>query len=559
MYLGIDVGGTYTDGVLISDNNVLEKCKIHTKKDDLLKSVVETLDTLLKNNSKEQLKRVVVSTTLMTNLILENKYEPTGLLYLSGSGININELKLPFVYRITTGNVDFQGRIVEDIDEEDIKVKIKELIEESNIKNLGIISKFSSRNPELEIKTMNLIKKYYPNLNVLSSHSVSGQLNFIRRAMNTGLTLACQKTFNNFIASLKNAFETRKITCPVFILKADGGVVPLKSANEYAVDTILSGPAASSFGAKALLENDSTAVVIDIGGTTTDLSLILNSVPLFASKGVKIKDIYTHVRSLAVNSLPIGGDTSIKIDNGEVALTYTKEGLPACLGGKVATITDCLRILDLTNLGDKDKSLDAIKELANILGISSEEFANRTLKLVTSLIQNGIEEMYLSWQEEPQYRIWQLLDEKNIKPDKLMTIGGPSKPLGDLLAKNMNLKNIYYPLCSVANAIGAALALPNYEEYIRINTEKNELSTSWGSFKEIHVASKISEDEAKSIAVKSFKEYLKEYDLDNEPEIYQYEVFNMVRNWRTQGQIHEIKLGIPPQIIGTVANKEASI
>ncbi|SMB95086.1 Hydantoinase/oxoprolinase N-terminal region [Desulfonispora thiosulfatigenes DSM 11270] len=552
MYIGIDVGGTFTDGVLIENNRVLKDFKVNTNKDNLLESITQTLDKLLDDVNKDNVQRIVVSTTLMTNLILENKYDPTGLLFLAGSSINISELTIPFAYKIASGNIDFQGRILEDIDENEIIRCVKELIKEKYIINLGIISKFSTRNPDLELKAKKIIKEHFPKLNILSSHEVSGQLNFKRRAMNLGLTLASGELFTTFTTSLQEALKLRNLKCPGYILKADGGVVPINSAHKFAVDTIFSGPAASCFGAKALLGEDSTAVVIDIGGTTTDLSLVLDAIPLYASKGAKINNIYTHVRSLAVNSLPIGGDTSIILKGNEVSLSFKKEGIPACLGGNNPTVTDCLRVLNLSDFGDKDKAESSLDKLAKEVNLTSAQLAQKAMDLVVSLIQDGIELMYISWQNEPRYRIWQLLHTNNNRLNNIIALGGPSAPIGKLISRRMRLNNIYYPVCNVANAIGAALALPNYEENIRINTTKKEISTSWGYFSKQNMPQRLSKEDAINLSKQIFREYLSEFNIKESPEIYQYEVFNMIRNMHTSGQIHEIKIGITPQIIGNI-------
>lgn len=556
MYLGIDVGGTYTDGVIIDNHKVLTSCKVPTQKEELLTTILESLDTLLKDTTDNNIQRIVVSTTLMTNLILENKYEPTGLILIPGSGINMKEFKLPFISREIKGSIDFQGRLVENIDRKEVLEQAAQLIEKEKIKNIGVISKFSSRNPELELQTVKIIKEKFPQVQVKAAHEISGHLNFVRRAMNTALFLACNNVFQNFIKALQESLDARGIYCPVFILKADGGVVPIKNAYKYSVDTILSGPAASCFGAKTFLNEEDSAVVVDIGGTTTDLSLILDGVPLYASQGAKIKNIFTHVRALSVTSLPIGGDTGIIKKDDEITLTFKKEGLPACLGGTSPTVTDCLRVLDLTDLGDKEKALKSLSTLNE----EPLKVAREALDYVVNLINQGVDEMFLSWQKEPRYRIWQLLNPSNIKPQYLVALGGPSKSLVNLLSKRMGLTPIYHPFSKIANAIGACLALPNFEESIRINTEKNEISTTWGYFSNKEkLKNKISKKTAIDISQKIFNQYLKNNAIEMEPKIYQYEVFNMVRNWKTTGQIHEIKIGIPPQIMGKLSEEGGEI
>lgn len=556
MQIGIDVGGTFTDGVLIENAQVLRSCKVPTDSQALLKSIVHVLEKLIEEKT-EKISRIVVSTTLMTNLILEKKYLPTGLILIPGPGLNLKEHKFPFSWEIITGGVDFQGRIIKNLNEQEIVKKVQCLVNKG-IQHLGIIGKFSPRNPSLEIQTAEIVNRHFPTLEVKLGHQVTGQLNFIRRAMGTGLYLATYKTFAQFIASLKNALKERDITCPVFILKADGGVIPIDKIMNFTIDTVLSGPAASSFGAKSLLPEKTSAFVMDIGGTTTDFSLILDGNPLLASRGVKISDVYTPVRSLAIHSLPIGGDTGIEIKNNQVTLTFKREGPPACCGGNTPTLTDCMRILNLTDLGDENKARLSFQSLSSKLDLSAEIIAQQALDKAVELITQEINYIFKQWQEEPLYRIWQLLNEKNIKPRNLISIGGPGKPLGELVSKKMNLTHINHPLCQVANAIGAALASPTYEETIRINTEKREISSSWGYFSKNsrQIKGNMSAEEAAGLALQIFKKYLQENGVEAQPEIYHQEVFNMVRGWSTTGQIHEIKLGVPVQVTGLINNKE---
>jgi N-methylhydantoinase A/oxoprolinase/acetone carboxylase beta subunit len=554
MYLGIDVGGTFTDGVLVSENKIIKTCKIPTSNN----SILEAFEKLMDDKPFKRLEKIVISTTLMTNLILERKYDKTGLLLLPGPGISYQDYNFPFQFAIARGSIDFQGRIIEPVDEDEIIENVGQLIRAGCL-NIGIISKFSSRNPALELEVEKIVKKQFPHLNIKLGHQVTGNLNFIRRAMGTGLFLATHNTFYNFILDIENSFKQRNINCPVYILKADGGIVPIKFVDKFAVDTILSGPAASCLGAKALLESDASAIVVDIGGTTTDLSLILNSIPLYASRGVRIEDIYTHVRSLAVYSIPIGGDTGIDIDgNNCLILTFQRAGLPACLGGEKPTLTDCLRVLDLTDIGDKDKAYSVLENISILLKKPVTEIANTALNMATDLIIKAIEKVFKIWQEEPAYRIWQLLNPLSIKPNTLICLGGPSGPMGRLLSEKMQIKNVHYPLCSVANAIGAALAIPTYEEKVRINTEKGEISSSWGYFVKMEnlQKQKLFPKIAETKALEVFNLFLKENKVYAEPEIYQHEVFTMVRNWQTTGQIHEITLGIKPKILGFIENKE---
>ncbi|MFZ7102613.1 MAG: hydantoinase/oxoprolinase family protein [Peptococcaceae bacterium] len=556
--IGIDVGGTFTDGVLVDGTKVLKSCKVPTLNNNLLASIGDTLDKLVHCENRGGIARVVVSTTLMTNLILEEKYEKTGLLLLPGPGISCQEYHFPFPFETVRGAVDFQGRIVEETDPCEIVSGVTKLLTQ-DIKNLGIICKFSPRNPALELQVQEIVKKHFSDLKIALGHEVTGNLNFVRRAMSTGLFLATGKLFRQFIFSLEELIREKSLQCPLYILKADGGIIPIAHADKFSVDTIFSGPAASALGAKALFGLNSSAVVLDMGGTTTDLSLILDDRPLYASKGVKIADNYTHIRSLAVHSIPLGGDTSIRINESrQPVISFRRDGLPVCLGGEVPTITDCMRVLELTDLGDKEPALHALQEYGEKINKNTDCLAGEVLDQVLSIISATIEKILHDWQEEPAYRIWQLMNKKELKPGTLICLGGPAAVIGNLFKQKTGFKIRSNSLCTVANAIGTALALPTFAELVRFNTHKGEISSSWGFFRqEAKIkGNKQSQEVIRQEAVSIFQKYLRDHDMISEPEVISHEVFNMVRNWDTTGQIHEVLLSIPSGIKSFVEHKE---
>ena len=151
-----------------------------------------------------------------------------------------------------------------------------------------MVSKFGQRNPSHELRVEEILREMYPGCKVELGHKVSGKLNFPRRVATSMLASATGERYQGFVAEIKKALEERKIRAPVYILKADGGTLPIEKSVEFPVETIFSGPAASTIGALALTPEGQTSVVVDIGGTTTDLALILSGKPLIASKGARL-------------------------------------------------------------------------------------------------------------------------------------------------------------------------------------------------------------------------------------------------------------------------------
>ncbi len=126
----------------------------------------------------------------------------------------------------------------------------------------------------------------------------------------------------------------------------------LEAAEEKPVETILSGPAASFMGINAMLDTDKDAILLDIGGTTTDIFFLANGVPLFEPLGIQIGEYKTLVRAIYSVSIGLGGDSSIEIVGGKIKIGPERKGRPYAYGGPVATPTDAMLVLGLIG-GDK--------------------------------------------------------------------------------------------------------------------------------------------------------------------------------------------------------------
>jgi N-methylhydantoinase A len=313
MLIGIDVGGTTTDAVLIRNGEVCSTAKVSTHPGNLLKSLLEALDAITGDISPEQLERVVLSTTVITNLIAEGKTDRVALLLIPGPGINPASYTFPDSFYLD-GAIDYRGREIHPLDEAEVKENVNR-IRELEFLRAAVISKFGQRNPSHELRIEEIFGEMYPGCKLELGHKVSGKLNFPRRIATTMLASSTRDRYQEFVKEVRKALEERKIRAPIYILKADGGTLPIEKSIDFPVETIFSGPAASTIGALALTPKEGTSVVVDIGGTTTDLALILSGKPLLASKGAKLGGFLTHVRSFAVRSLAVGGDSVVRVTN----------------------------------------------------------------------------------------------------------------------------------------------------------------------------------------------------------------------------------------------------
>ena len=240
------------------------------------------------------------------------------------------------------------------------------------------------------------------------------------------------------------------------------------------VETIFSGPAASIMGVMALMPTTQTSVVVDIGGTTTDLALILSGKPLLSSKGARVNSLLTHVRAFAVKSVAIGGDSAVSVADGCIAVGPHREGPALCMGGPCATTTDALRVLGLSDIGDVAAADKAMADIAKRLGCTPKEVAQRIIDAVVDKIVSQVNEMFREWEQEPAYRVWEIMKKELLQAQNVVGVGGAAQPLVPLVAQRLGAKAVIPEYAPVANAIGAAVARPTLTLNLRIDTERGE-------------------------------------------------------------------------------------
>ena len=228
MNVGVDVGGTFTDAVLLEDNKVRATAKVPTKK-DLLESVLEAFDIVLKGVNTKELERIVFSTTMITNLIAERKYDNVAILLIPGPGLAHETYYFGTAVHILSGAIDYRGREIAPLNDREIESILADL-SRLGYHRVCVVGKFSPRNTTHEKRVAEIIKKKYPDWKIDLGSLIGGQLNFPRRVTTTYLTSATREPYQHFINSVRQALAVRKIDADVFILKADGGTMPLENA-----------------------------------------------------------------------------------------------------------------------------------------------------------------------------------------------------------------------------------------------------------------------------------------------------------------------------------------
>ena len=545
MLIGIDVGGTTTDAVIVDGNKVVKTAYVPTDHDNLLKCLLGALDELVAGVDTAKVERVVLSTTLITNMIAEGKTDPVALLLIPGPGTNPKDYALGESI-ILDGAIDFRGKEIDPLRESQIKEAASQ-IRNKGLSRVAVVGKFCQRNHSHELKAGEILAAALPGAHIELGHKVSGQLNFPRRAATTMLTAATKDKYQQFAADMAAALKERRIKAPVYILKADGGTLPLDRSLGMPVETIFSGPAASIMGVLALTQAGQTSVVVDIGGTTTDLALILSGKPLLSAKGARVDSLLTHVRAFAVKSVAIGGDSAVVINGGSLAVGPHRDGPPMCMGGCGPTPTDALRVLGLSSIGDGAKAEKAMQIVAQALGCSAREAARKTVDAVVEKIVSEIDEMFREWESEPAYRIWEIVSKEKLSAQNVVGVGGGAPPLVPLVAERLGAAAVVPQYAPVANAIGAAVARPTLTLNLHIDTEKGEYNVAEEGIMGKVTDRKMSPEEAERLARRLLAERAERLGIAEyagEAEVTYSEVFNMIRGWSTVGRLLDLRLEI---------------
>ena len=550
MLIGIDVGGTTTDAVVVDGNMVIKTACVPTDHDNLLKCLLMAIDELVQGIDTGKIERVVLSTTLITNMIAEGKTDPVALVLIPGPGTNPRDYALGESI-ILDGAIDFRGKEIDRLKESQIKEAATQ-IQAQGLTRVAVVGKFCQRNHAHELLVGETLACALPGAKIELGHKVSGQLNFPRRAATTMLTAATKDSYERFAKDVAAALKERKISAPIYILKADGGTLPLDKSVQMPVETIFSGPAASIMGVLALTDPGQSCVVVDIGGTTTDLALILSGKPLLSAKGARVGSLLTQVRAFAVKSVAIGGDSVVTVCCGSLTVGPHRDGPPLCMGGNGPTPTDALRVLGLSQIGDAALAEKAMQIVAQSLGCTTKEAAQTVVDAVVDKIVFEINEMFREWEHEPAYRVWEILKKEKLSAQSVVGVGGGAPPLVPLVAARLGAAAIVPQYAAVANAIGAAVARPTLTLNLHIDTEKGEFSVAEDGLMGRVTDQKMTPEDAERLARRLLAEraaLLGIGEYAGEAEVTYSEVFNMIRGWSTVGRLMDVRMEIPAGLL----------
>ncbi len=316
--IGIDTGGTYTDAVIYDFHNkkVLCAAKALTTKDDLSIGILNALDGL-DPNLLQKAEIVSLSTTLATNACVENKGGRAKLLFI-GVDRDIAEMvgrecgltDMSQIYFLDA-EITIEGKINKAPDWDAFLEESKEWFKDAEA--LGIVQlNAMSSGAVLEKEAKELIKKNY-NIPVVCGHELFSDLNSIKRGASALLNGRLIPVLEEFLAAIKKALRKRNITAPIAIVRSDGSLMSDEFAEMHPVETIFCGPSASVIGGVALT-GENQAVIVDMGGTTTDIGLVRNGMPVKTRDGINIGNWRTFVKGFYVETIGLGGDSAVRYD-----------------------------------------------------------------------------------------------------------------------------------------------------------------------------------------------------------------------------------------------------
>ena len=309
--LGIDAGGTYTDVVLLdfATQQILATAKALTTKECLRQGVAGAIEQL-PAALLQQVCLVSLSTTLATNAIVEKKGGKVGAILLGFDDYDVARIHHA-PRRVVAGKTDITGAELVPLHEEALCAAARDLLDHEQVDALVISGMVSVKNPAQEIRARLLISEL-SDKPLVCGHEVSMQLDTMKRTDTAILNARLLPIIAELLRHVQAALAAVKIQAPLMVVRGDGTLMGEAMARTHPVETILSGPASSVCGA-CFLAHVRNGLVVDIGGTTSDIALIIDGQPVVSRSGARIAEWSTNVCAVDIDTLGFGGDSAISL------------------------------------------------------------------------------------------------------------------------------------------------------------------------------------------------------------------------------------------------------
>jgi N-methylhydantoinase A/oxoprolinase/acetone carboxylase beta subunit len=325
----------------------------------------------------------------------------------------------------------------------------------------------------------------------------------------------------------------------------------LEASIDFPGHTILSGPAASVMGALTHADQQKESLVMDIGGTTTDMAVLVGGVPLLDPLGIEFGDFKTIIRATETYSVGIGGDSHVRVEKGELVIGPERRGPAMAFGGPVPTPTDALVVLGKLKEGALDKATQGIEQIAETFGMSIEDTALRIFDQTCRNILAAANNMIVRINSKPVYTVHELLEAHKVLFDEILILGGPAPHFAEHMTTLSDAAVRVVPNWKVANAIGAAMARTTCEVTLLADTQLGTATAPEENFVE-SIDQDFNNVAAQEMALSLLKK--KATAIGANPDYLDMEVienmqFNMVRGFYTTGKNIRIKAQVKPGLI----------
>ncbi|MCW1408856.1 hydantoinase/oxoprolinase family protein [Rhizobium sp. 1AS11] len=367
MRIGIDVGGTNTDAALMDGPLVLGACKSPTTS-DVGSGIVAVLKQVLSMTgvSVSEIQAVMIGTTHFTNAVVERKR----LLEVAAIRLGLPATKaLPpmtdwpkdladtlgrHTFMVRGGN-EFDGRKIAPLDEPEI-LRIAGEIRSRGLTAASITSVFSPVTPDMELRAAEILGNEIPGLSISLSHEV-GRVGFLERENASVMNASLADLSRKVVSSFRNALKELAIHAPFYISQNDGTLMVPDYVERYPVLTFASGPTNSMRGA-AMLAGEREAMVVDIGGTTSDVGMLMQGFPRESAVAVDIGGVRTNFRMPDVLAIGLGGGSIVRDDGARIgpdSVGYEITSRALIFGGDTLTTTDIIVAAGLEDIGDRSR------------------------------------------------------------------------------------------------------------------------------------------------------------------------------------------------------------
>ena len=477
--LGIDVGGTFTDLIYVDkENNIIEFAKVPTSSENQAFGV---MDAIKKAKLKlDQVKLIVHGTTTTTNALLERKLSKTGLITTKGfkdvielgrrtrpNSYGMHGKFVPIISRDlrceVSERVDARGNVITVLDEIEVKNTAEKLLE-LGCESIVIHFLHSYANNHHELRALEIISNFWPNNYITMGHSLLSENREYERGVTAVINASVQPILEKYLKKLENELSIANYKNELLVMNGNGGTISSKMVVNEAAKTVMSGPASGVIAAAHTGQSSgiNNIITYDMGGTSTDVALIIGNQPSVSSDLEVEYGMPVHVPMVDVRTVGAGGGSIAKLSlAGLLEVGPESAGSvpgPICYGhgGTIPTISDANLLLGRLNISkiisDTDKiSIDDIKKifhnkLSKGLLLDEIKTAEAVIKIANTKMAGAIRMVSISLGVDP-------------RDFTLFAFGGAGPLHASSLAKELGIPKVLIPARpGITNALGCVVA-----------------------------------------------------------------------------------------------------